>query len=180
MTVKSSVFLLLLVIANFGYSQNTNLVGEINGNESLENIHVINSSQKLYTTTSDEGDFEIEAVENDTIIFTSVQYSTYKHIVTVDNIKNKTLDINMEVHVNDLPEVLIGFTLTGNLNKDVLNSDAKRSINFYDVGIPGYTGKKKPKSERVLNEATTGGGFFPLNPLLNAISGRTKRIKKRI
>jgi hypothetical protein len=32
----------------------------------------------------------------------------------------------------------------------------------------------------MLYEATTGGGIVPLNPILNAISGRTKMLKERI
>jgi len=63
---------------------------------------------------------------------------------------------------------------------DVNNSDAKRELNFYDFGIPGYTGPQKTQSERRLYEAQTGGGFIPLNPILNWISGRTKKLKTQI
>jgi len=63
---------------------------------------------------------------------------------------------------------------------DIENSDAKREINFYDLGIPGYTGPKKTQTERRLYEAQTGGGIVPLNPLINWISGRTKRLKEQI
>src|SRR5690606_33434947 len=48
------------------------------------------------------------------------------------------------------------------------------------AGIPSYQGKPKTQSERRLNEATTGGGIVPLNPILNAISGRTKQLKLHI
>src|SRR5690606_28545401 len=48
------------------------------------------------------------------------------------------------------------------------------------VGIPGYKGKPLTQNERRLNEATTGAGIVPLNPILNAISGRTKMLKERI
>ena len=70
--------------------------------------------------------------------------------------------------------------MTGYLETDVENSDVKSSVNFYDVGIPGYTGKQKTQSERRLYEATSGSGLVPLNPILNAISGRTKKIKSHI
>ncbi|WP_157811596.1 carboxypeptidase-like regulatory domain-containing protein [Lacinutrix sp. Bg11-31] len=165
------------------------MVGIVNGEESVENIHVINRTQKKYATTNDKGEFNIEAIKNDTIVLTSIQYKSLTHIVTADNIKNKTLNINLETQVNELPEAVIGFTLTGDLSKDVLNSDAKRTIDFYDVGIPGYKGKRKTKSERLLAEAGEFepsmllgilGGSVPLNPILNAISGRTKELKKRV
>jgi len=189
MKAKNNIFFILFLLSCFGFSQNINLKGVVLGEESIENIHVINQTQKKYATTNDKGSFEIEAIKNDTIVFTSVQYKPLTHIVTADNIKNKTVIINLEVLVNQLPEALIGFTLTGDLSKDVLNSDAKRTINFYDVGIPGYKGKQKTKSERLLAEAGEFkpimllgllGGSVPLNPILNGISGRTKKLKKRV
>ena len=41
-------------------------------------------------------------------------------------------------------------------------------------------GNLKHKEERRLNEATTGGGLVPLNPIINAITGRTKRLKEHV
>lgn len=191
MKVKSNIFFLTFLITCFSFSQNTALVGHVTGEEGVENIHVINRTQKLYKTTNNKGEFNIKAVKNDTIVFTSVQYKSFTHVVTTENIKNKTLNINLETQVNELPEAIIGFTLTGDLNKDVLNSDAKRPINFFDVGIPGYTGKKKTKNERILAEASGFspklggslggvGGSIGLAPIINAISGRTKKLKKII
>lgn len=187
--MKNNIFSLFLLITCFSFSQNTILNGTVKGEENLESIHVINRTQKRYATTNNKGDFKIEAKKNDTIVFTSVQYKALNHIVTVDNIKNKALNINLDVNVNKLPEAVIGFTLTGDLSKDVLNSDSKRPIDFYDVGIPGYKGKKKTKSERLLAEAGEFkpimllgllGGSVPLNPIINGITGRTKELKKRV
>lgn len=186
---KSNLFFLFTLIVNISLSQNTILEGSIEAEEGLENIHVINQTQKIYATSSDKGVFKIEVKIQDTIVLTSVQYKSHLHIVTANNIKNKTLNIKLEILINKLPEALIGFTLTGDLSKDVLNSDAKRSIDFYDVGIPGYKGKPKTKSERLLAEAGEFkpsmllgilGGSVPINPILNAISGRTKKLKKRV
>ena len=38
--------------------------------------------------------------------------------------------------------------------------------------------KPKTLAERRLFEAVTGGGLVPLNPVINAITGRTKYLKK--
>lgn len=189
MKKRTNICFLLFLFSSIGFSQNLTLNGIVTGEETVENIHVINRSQKKYTTTNEKGYFKIEALKNDTIVFTSVQYKPYTHIVTSKNILNKELSVALEINVNELPEAVIGFTLTGDLNKDILNSDAKRPINFYDVGIPGYTGKKMRKSERLLAEAgefkpsmllgVLAGGI-PLNPILNGISGRTKELKKRV
>jgi hypothetical protein len=178
--MKNAIFFLFFLVLSFSFSQNIKLEGTVSGAENLESIHVINRTQKLYATTNDKGVFKIEAKKNDTIVFSGVQYKSLTHIVTSENIKNKTLTIDLEIHVNTLPEANIGFMLTGDLTKDIINTDVKRGIDFYDVGIPGYKGKPKTKSQRILNEATTGGGFLPLNPILNGISGRTKALKKRV
>jgi len=190
MKKNNALFLLFtFLICCFGFAQNITINGNVEGEEGVENIHVINRTQKLYETTNDKGAFKIEAKKSDTLVLTSVQYKSYFHVVTQENINSKSLKITLEVNVNELPEALIGFTLTGDLTKDVVSSDAKRPIDFYDVGIPGYKGKRKTKSERLLAEAgdfkpkmllglLTGG--IPLNPIINGISGRTKELKKRV
>lgn len=188
---KSSLLFLFFLIYNIGFAQNTNLVGEVVTNEeaSIAGIHVINKSQKKYATTNNDGTFVIEAITGDTIVFSAVQFKLKTIIVSLKNISNKQLKVKLELKVNELPEAIIGFTLTGDLLKDVSASDAKPSINFYDLGIPGYKGKPKTKSERLLFEAgefkpkmllglLTGG--LPLNPILNGLSGRTKALKQRV
>ena len=39
---------------------------------------------------------------------------------------------------------------------DIKNNEVERPIDFYDIGIPGYTGKPKTQSERRLHEADAG------------------------
>jgi hypothetical protein len=86
---------------------------------------------------------------------------------------------------NELNEVIVGKILTGSLQSDLENSDAKTEINFYDLGIPGYIGKPLTQNERKLHDADAGpmgyvGLGFGLNfhKLLNRISGRTKKLKE--
>ena len=75
--------------------------------------------------------------------------------------------------------------MTGSLESDLQNSDAKTEVNFYDLGIPGYIGKPLTINERKLHDADAGpwgyvGLGFGVNfhKLLNKISGRTKKLKK--
>lgn len=172
-----AVFLLLGVFLN---AQSVTLFGKIQAEDNLENIHVTNINKNTYTTTNALGIFKIEAQKNDTLSVTSIQYQPETIIITQKNINEKGIQITLAEQINELQEVIVGNILSGNLEQDINNSKAKPSINFYNVGIPGYKGKPKTQSERRLHEATTGGGFIPLNPILNAISGRTKMLKKRI
>ncbi|WP_229796775.1 carboxypeptidase-like regulatory domain-containing protein [Algibacter mikhailovii] len=145
-----------------------------------ENIHVINQTSQRYTTTNKDGHFKMVAKLNDTIMFSSIQFVPKSIVISTELMQSKILLVHLEEQINVLNEVLVGKVLTGDLLSDIQNTEGKAPINFYDVGIVGYTGKQATQSERRLHEATTGGGFMPLNPILNGISGRTKEIKEHV
>ncbi|WP_053990191.1 carboxypeptidase-like regulatory domain-containing protein [Mangrovimonas sp. TPBH4] len=153
------------------------LEGLVSANGDVEGIHIINKTASKFSKTDENGSFVIPASLQDTLQITGVKYKTKEIIITTEIFNSKTIKVALEDQINELDEVIVGKVLTGNLMLDVENSEAKRDINFYDVGIPGYTGRRKTQSERRLYEATTGGGIVPLNPIMNWISGRTKRLK---
>lgn len=174
-------FVFLLTIARMSQAQTVELNGKvIANNDEVEGIHVINKTEGKYNITNSNGEFRIPAKLNDSIIFVAIKYNYKAVVITSEIIKSKTLNVQLTELVNQLDEVVVGKVLTGNLLSDIENSDAKRDINFYDLGIPGYTGKPFTQSERRLHEATTGGGIVPLNPILNYLSGRTKMLKNQI
>ena len=161
-------------------SQTVEIYGKIESNDDVENIHIINKTARVFTISNQAGNFKISAKINDTLVFSSVQHKTKVLIIDGDLVLNKTVTVVLDEQVNQLKEVIVGKVLTGNLLLDIDNTEGNPPINFYDVGIPGYTGKTATQSERRLNEATTGGGIIPLNPILNAISGRTKMLKQQV
>ena len=173
------------------YAQNVTLLGYIEADDNLESVHVINKNKNLFTATDKLGIFKIEAAQNDTLVFSSIQYKLKTVIVSAKNITNRTITVALEEQVNELREVVVGNTLTGNLEDDVNNLNVKPQINFYDLGIPGYTGKPKTQSERRVQEASDfnpkaggslggAGGSVSLIALMNAITGRSKMLKKRV
>lgn len=179
-SVKTKIAQLLLFSPLYLWSQETLLIGQIRANSDLENIHVINISSNKFTTTNRVGAFQITAKLNDTIRITAIKYIPKEIIISVHNLSTKILQIELKELINILDEVIVGTVLTGDIDSDIKNSKAEAPINFYDVGIPGYTGPKKTQAQRRLYEATTGFGFIPLNPIINAITGRTKRLKKHV
>lgn len=159
-------------------AQNIKLKGKVEGAADLENIHVVNSTQNKNTTTNAEGVFSIGAKVNDTLKISSIQYKNKEVVIAEKHLASKEIVVALKLKVNVLDEVFLKQKkLTGNLLEDINNSKVKRPINFYDVGIPGYTGKPLTQSERRLRAATRGGN---LNALLNLISGRTKRLKEHV
>ncbi|MEZ4797353.1 MAG: hypothetical protein R2785_09295 [Flavobacteriaceae bacterium] len=186
--IKYFFYCTLLFSVSIGVAQTIEIEGQVFANSDVEGIHVINKTSKKYTTTTASGSFEIEAKLSDTIVFSSVQYKLTAVQITSEVITEKKLSIFLEEQVNALPEVTVGKVLSGDLEFDVKNAEVEKPIDFYDVGIPGYTGKPKTQSERRLHEADAGkmipsvGFGFSLNfyKLLNTITGRTKMLKERV
>lgn len=178
-TSVTSLFFMLLI--SLSWAQTIQLKGHVIANDDVENIHVINTTSKRFTTTNNLGVFEIPAKFQDTLQFTSVRYKTVNLIVSYSNVQSKSMTVYLEENVNVLDEVIVGKVLTGRLDSDIENSDAERPIDFYDLGLPGYKGPRMTQSERRLFEARSAQpGIIPLLPILNAISGRTKMLKERV
>lgn len=173
-------FLLLLVPFQILMSQSIEIQGFVESKKDIENIHVINKTAQIFTVTNTKGKFKILASINDTIVFTSIQHKAQSLVVDENIVSSKTCIIKLEELVNELDEVTVGKILTGDLSSDINNTEGDPPINFYDVGIPGYKGKIATQNERRLHEATSGGGFIPLNPIINGLSGRTKMLKKQV
>ena len=182
MILKIKFFIILMVVFQVEsmVSQTVDILGKIESAGDVENIHVINKTAKVFTISNGSGNFKISVKLNDTLVFSSVQNKTKVLVVNEDIVLKRTVKVVLEEQINQLEEVIVGRILTGNLLSDIDNTEGNPPINFYDVGIPGYTGKIATQSERRLNEATTGGGIIPLNPILNAISGRTKMLKQQV
>ena len=162
------------------HSQEKVLDGLVKANEDVDGIHVLNKSYLKFTITDTDGSFSIRARVGDTLIFSSLRYRIKEVMIDQRIWDRGELNIKLEEQVNELDEVIVGKILTGSLGSDIENFEISEEVNFWSLGIPGYTGRPKTKQERLLNEATTGGGIIPLNPILNWITGRTKRLKNNI
>lgn len=178
--MKYVVFILLSCFSFQAiFSQTIEITGKVTASSDVENIHVINKTAQVFTTTNAFGGFKISAKLNDTLQFSSIQHKLKEVIVDVGILIQKEIDVQLEDLIYSLDEVVVGRMLSGDLLQDVGNVEGK-PITALQLGIPSYQGKLKTQSERKLNEATTGGGFIPLFPIINAITGRTKQLKNQI
>ncbi|KJD35814.1 hypothetical protein PW52_08770 [Tamlana sedimentorum] len=189
--IKFGLFLFVLFSFQLINAQTIEILGRVESTNNVENIHVINKSLNQFTITNVVGEFKVLVRLNDTLQFSSIQHKPKSIIITPNIINLKALKVYLEEQVNELDEVMVGSILTGDLLSDVQNVNGKPPINFYDVGIPGYTGKPATQSERRLSEASNfspsvngnsmgGGGSVSILPIINAITGRTKMLKKRV
>ena len=175
----SLIFCLLLCVIK-SYAQSVDINGKITATDDVDGIHIINKTASRFSISNADGTFVIPAKLNDTILFSGISYQPKEIVITKFIMASKQLPVYLEESVNVLDEVVVGKILTGDLFSDITNAALKPSLDFYDLGIPGYTGKLMTQSERRLFEATSGGGLVPIGLIVNAITGRTKRLKEHI
>ena len=167
------------------FGQRKDLKGQLIANGDVEGIHILNKTAPKYTVSEEDGSFTIPAKVSDTLFISGLKYESKEFVITDTIIISGILRIALIEKINELDEVIVGKILTGSLESDLQNSDAKTEVNFYDLGIPGYIGKPLTINERKLHDADAGpwgnvGLGFGVNfhKLLNKISGRTKKLKK--
>ncbi|HUH29547.1 hypothetical protein [Gelidibacter sp.] len=136
----------LLFVKN-AHSQSVDINGKISAPHDVEGIHIINKTASRFTISNSNGEFFVQAKLNDTLLFSGISYQPKEVVITKFIIAAKEFTVYLEELVNALDEVVVGKVLTGDLLSDIKNADLKRDINFYDLGIPGYTGKLKLKQK---------------------------------
>ena len=140
----------------------------------IQKINIINLSKKTVTNTDEKNNFLISAKIGDTIFFTSLDINETIRIIKKEDIENEFLHIKLEKRITLLDEVQV---------------NEYQRINAFALGI---IANKKPKYTPAERRLKTAGDFKPwhllgllgggiaLDPILNAINGKTKRIKKEI
>ena len=166
---------LFLLVFNIASSQQIDLEGKVTNAFDIEGIHILNKTSKYNTVTNEFGEFIIRIQVQDTIIFSSIKYQIKELIITEDIYYKKKININLNELVNELDEVLIGNTLTGDLFTDLKNIKVEETFNFDNVGIPGFKGEPE---EKIVPLAAAA---FPLNVNIEAlykhIGGYYKKLK---
>ncbi|MEF3077489.1 carboxypeptidase-like regulatory domain-containing protein [Winogradskyella poriferorum] len=181
--------LVTLLLSFLLQAQRQEIKGKLIANDDVEGIHILNKTASKYTVSDDKGLFSIEAKATDTLFISSLIYNNKEIIVSKEHEDSNSIEIKLDEKVSELDKVIVGKILTGSLQSDLENSDAKTEINFYDLGIPGNTKLPLTQNEKKLHDADGGptgsimGGPFGggvvlnLHKILNKISGRTKKLK---
>lgn len=137
-------------------------------------IRIVNVTQRQNTYCDDQGVFAIAAQSGDLIVFSGANIHDYDYKVLDKFDASDFISIKMTSKATVLNEVVV-------TNDNVINE--------VSLGIVPKDQKKYTQAERRLQ--TTGdfkpimllgilGGSMPLDPLINKINGRTKRVKKQI
>jgi hypothetical protein len=181
------VFVVLLLFPVLGKSQDVGIrSGILQGRivedgEGIPNVHILNLSAERATITNAEGYFDLDTRVGDTLLISAIRYERKNFVVTDQMLQSSSLLIALEPFVNQLEEVVLRpYNLSGDLTEDLINLDVEQPVTAASLNLPNAYAKRRTQAERQLIEARSGGAGIPLNPILNAISGRTKMLKKRL
>src|SRR5690606_38695935 len=166
--------IIALIISLAGYCQGEVMLrGKIiTSDDDGSFIHVINITQKTGTTSGLTGNFEIRVHENDTLLFSAVQYERQEIIISEEIFRDKFIAVVLKEAVNQMDEMNISnLSLTGRLNSDL---DQIKTFNKYNLGIPLSTKPLPSQHDRRISSASSSS----LDLLLNDLSGRLKKLKE--
>lgn len=185
MTKSKTLPIIFLLFPAFMGAQtlfSTKLEGRIYSNDGdVAATHVLNMTTQRATITDENGFFSIPAKLNDTIVFSAVQFKRKEIVVGSAMLESKMLSIPLEEALTELDEVVVmPYNLTGNMSRDVQRLQTETVVTASTLGLPNAYAWVPTMAERQLFEATSGSGLIPLNPIINAISGRTKMLKLRL
>lgn len=147
----------------------------------IPDVHVLNLSALKATISDADGFFRIEAGLGDTLLFSAVRYRRTSLVIDASVLGAVSLLVPLQPFVNELDEVVVSpYDLSGDLDKDVGRLPAVNPVTAFSLGLPNAGARRFTQTENRLHEATTGAGIVPLNPVLNALTGRTRRLRKQL
>lgn len=168
--MKEFLLILLVVLSQISFGQ---IAGEklLHGKIMVESgnvggVTIINLVNEKTAISDGNGEFFILAKAEDLLVFSSVNLEYYRRIIDDEDLKPEILTIKMTAKITELEEVIV--------NKHP-------EINAVSLGISPKGIKQYTPAERKLATASSAK-LNPqgLDPLINAISGRTKMLKKEL
>ena len=167
---------LIFLLAFCGFSQNkTTINGKIVSDATdIEGVLIKNISTNQEAYSQRGGYFSIIGTQNDTLMFSAFNLKATMHIIKAKDFGENLIFISMPLSRTELKELAI--------------IDYK-SINAVSLGIVPANQKTYTPAERKLHAAGQFKWYSPLlipvggmsvDGLINAISGRTNRLKKEV
>lgn len=159
------------------YSQDKDVVG----------VAVQNISKNSAVVTDFDGNFAISVSLNDTLVFSAVQFKRKILVVSQELFDTSFVRVPLEEFVNELNEVVVRpYDLSGDLGQDLDGLQLEKDVSAEALELPNADVRIITQSERKLQEASSGMYSLRrplavgLNPIINAITGRTKMLKNRV
>ncbi len=184
--VKTSVFVLLMMVISFAPLKAQVLSGEVyirdNTELYLNQIYVTNLTTHKTVLSDYYGNFSIPAAKGDVMRFTSIISNRKDVRVTDEMLSHQNNRIELSVAYYEIQEVIINrFRPTGNLRRDVavLKSSDKANEIKKVIGLPEPTGNGLPPQLPVASFAD-GGLNFSVDAIFEILSGERKKKERLI
>lgn len=170
--MNKKILFTVLFLFQISFAQEKRLHGKITADgNNVEGINVVNLVNEKSAVSDANGDFYILAKAEDLLVLSAINFEYKRRIITEDDLKLNTIEIKMVPKVGQIEEVVI---------------TKYKNINAVDLGILSKPAKQYTPAERKIKTATDLnlkiglGVIFSLDPIINAISGRTKLLKNNL
>ncbi len=182
--MRSDILLFVLcsttsIVAQTGLSKD--LEGRVySADGDVAATHVLNLTTQSATITDMNGFFTIAVRLNDTLEFSAVQFKKKIIIVSTSILESKLISIRLDDALNELDEVTVTpYNLSGDIIKDLQTLTLDPVVTASTLGLPNAYVRIPTQAEREL-QAATANPLMSFDPLINAITGRTKMLKERV
>lgn len=175
--MKYLVAVLLSLFVAVGSAQVSGLGKRVHGKVvdsvgGIQNVYVRNMSKGIFTITTRNGNFSLRADVTDTLRLTNMGYKDVVYILNESDFDKEGIRLQLQTATEELSEVVV----------------SQDTISALSLGIIQKEIKPKTQTERELFTAShmvnhwtdflDRGILVPLDPLINVISGRTKKLKE--
>lgn len=175
------MFFLLFLSAISGYCQEEILLkGQIIFSSlNMSEINIINLSTNFGTVNNAEGKFEITVAVGDELLFSSIQYEPKYVTINQEIFDKRWFQVKLVPAINELQPVTISnIDLSGSLVSDIELVETEPYFSNSTFGLPEPLPRLSVEDRRLYTATTGGFGIIPLGLILNAISGRLKKLKR--
>ena len=169
--MRNNIVLILFFVFQTSFAQETMLHGKISANGNFtEGITIINLVNEKSTISDAKGEFSILAKEDDLLVFSSMNFEYKRKMISKGDVDSEKIAIEMIPKVNQIDVVVIEDYQMDAVSQGILSKPAKQ-----------YTpAERKLKTANDWNFGVGFGLTFSFDPIINAISGRTKRLKEGV
>lgn len=154
------------------------IFGKITNHKDIEGIHIKNLNTKINTITNETGNFYIKVTVADSLLISSLTYLPERVVITTENYNKGYINVQLKDLVTQLDEVYLRPKFTGIIEDDIKNIPVNETLNFYDVGIPGFKGKPQEKIPRLIGQVITPTSVN-IEALYKKLSGYYKTLKTK-
>ncbi|MFC4817856.1 hypothetical protein [Flavobacterium sp. GCM10023249] len=169
------IVLLFLMVSSMAFSQQVLKGKVVLDVPTMNKVYIVNYSNKKETVANEQGYFKILAQPKDTLIVSGINIKGRQIILKSNDFSEDLFFVKLKQLPYFLDEVIV---------------QNYPRINAVDLGIISSSTKTYTPAERKLKAASglaltgntdgTTGGSFGLDPLFNALSGRTAMLEKEL